>query len=255
MMATVTSGRSRLRLVTLNTWKGEGAYSARLTEMAAGLVALAPDIVALQEVFAAPKAGHHTAAHLAQALDMTATALPLRHKSRKVDGHAVESTSGLAVLSRLPVRSQRAVMFTGDHRDGDRAALIVDLDIDGQTTTVACLHLTHLEDADRLRRQQWREAEAALSGCANVLVAGDFNAPIEVFDLAGGRLADSRQACGEPARSTVIDGPPQCIDHVLFASAGAWRPTRWATALAEPGPRTGVTASDHLAVVVDFTAA
>lgn len=31
-----------LRLVTLNTWKGDGAYAKRLAAMTAGLAALSP---------------------------------------------------------------------------------------------------------------------------------------------------------------------------------------------------------------------
>ena len=36
----------RLRIVTLNTWKGDGAYRARLEAMAVGLATLQPDLVA-----------------------------------------------------------------------------------------------------------------------------------------------------------------------------------------------------------------
>jgi endonuclease/exonuclease/phosphatase family metal-dependent hydrolase len=238
-----------LRLATLNTWKGDGAYCQRLAAMTAGLTALNPDVIALQEVLAAPDAGCDTAGHLAKALDMTASVLPLRHKIREVEGRAVDSTSGLALLSRLPVRASRPLSLTGDKRDGERAALIADLEVDGQMLTVACLHLTHLRQAAELRRQQWREVEAALASSPIAVAAGDFNAPVETLDLAASRFADSRQTCGDPSRSTFIaDAAGPCIDHVLFAGL---KPTGWQTALGE-ADADGITPSDHLAVVADF---
>ncbi|HEX9461032.1 MAG TPA: endonuclease/exonuclease/phosphatase family protein [Alphaproteobacteria bacterium] len=244
-----------MRVVTLNTWKGDGDYAARLAAMAAGLAALRPDIVALQEVLKAPEAGHDTAAHIANALKLTASVLPLRWKVRTVDGRAVDSTSGLALLSRAPLRNPRSVRLASDPRDGERAALIADMAMDGQMLTVACLHLTHLSDADELRRQQWREVAAALPGTVPVVVAGDFNAPIETFDLTDSRFADSRQTCGEPVQSTVLGHAPASFDHVLFSPGCGLVPTRWRTALGESQPGTTVTPSDHLAVVVDFEAA
>jgi endonuclease/exonuclease/phosphatase family metal-dependent hydrolase len=242
-----------LRLVTLNTWKGDGAYSERVAAMTAGLTSLNPDVIALQEVFAAPEAGYDTAAQLARSLGMTASVLPMRRKVRAVEGRSVDSTSGLAVLSRLPVRSSRSVPLMADRRDGERAALLADLEMDGRTLTVACLHLTHLRGADDLRRRQWREVGDALAECRIAVAAGDFNASADVFDLIGGRFADSRRACGEPPRSTLIaDASSACIDHVFFSTTGGLKPTHWQTALGDPNPDTGVTPSDHLAVVTDF---
>lgn len=245
-----------MRVATLNTWKGDGDYAARLAAMAAGLAAVRPDIVALQEVLKAPEAGHDTVGHIGHALNLTAAVLPLRRKVRTVDGRAVDSTSGLALLSRAPLRNPRSVPLTSDPRDGERAALIADMEMDGRTVAVACLHLTHLPDADELRRQQWREVEAALGTGSTVIVAGDFNAPVELFALSGGRFADSREVCGEPVQSTVLgDDAPASFDHVLFSPGRGLVPTRWRTALGEPPSGTTVTPSDHLAVVVDFEAA
>ncbi len=241
-----------MRLVTLNTWKGDCDYSLRLADMADGLAALHPDIVTLQEALGAPAAGHDTAGTLAARLNMAVTALPLRRKRRTVDRETVESTSGLAVLSRWPVLSQREVPLTADPRDGERAALIADLDVDGRTVTVACVHFTHLRDADELRRRQWHEVVAALPNDRPVIVAGDFNAPIETFDLSERRFADARQACGEPVQSTVLGDAPASYDHVLFATGRGLKPVCWQTALREPQPGTTQTPSDHAAVVVDF---
>ena len=246
-----TLGGPRLRLVTLNTWKGDGAYARRLTAMASGLAALSPDVVALQEALMAPEPGYDTAAHLATSLRMTAASLPLRRKSRMVEGRRVESTSGLAVLSRLPIRAQRHAPLTTDPRDGERAVLIVDIEAPGRTIAVACVHLTHLPDADGQRRRQWREVEAAVAGsAAAAIVAGDFNAPIGAFDL--GSFADSRQACGEHETATLVEDPAACIDHVLFTNGRGLTATGWRTALGSPPPGCAAAPSDHLAVVADF---
>ena len=242
----------QFRIVTLNTWKCDGDYAARLATMARGIAALAPDVVALQEAFAAPEAGHDTAACLARALSMAVTSLPLRRKYRALGGRSLSSTSGLAILSPSPARAQRSVFVTDDPRDGERAALIAECAIANRVVTLACLHLTHLDGEDELRRRQWREIEVALAQAKPAIVAGDFNAPIETFGLGTSRFADSRQACGEPARPTTDEPAVGCIDHVLFSRDGGLRPLRWTTALTEPGT-TGVAASDHRAVVVDFT--
>ena len=240
-----------LRLVTLNTWKGDGAYAKRLAAMTAGLAALSPDIVTLQEVLAVPESGCDTAARLAAALGLNAATLPLRRKPRVVADRLVDSTSGVAILSRYPLRSQRAVPLSVDPRDGERAALIAEIDVQGRSITVVCVHFTHLGDAGELRRRQWREVRAAVAGRAPAIIAGDFNAPIEGFDL--GAFADSRQACAQAATSTVLDpNVPACLDHVLCSGRGLGA-IGWRTALGAPPPGCEAVPSDHLAVVVDFT--
>jgi len=237
-----------VRLITLNTWKGDGAYTKRLDAMAAALAALSPDIVTLQEVLAAPAAGYDTAAHLARSLGMSAAVLPLRHKPRLVEGRTVDSTSGLAVLSRWPIQAKRSVPLAADARDGERAALIAGIDMQGKSITIACIHLTHLSDGKELRRQQWRQVAAALSGPGSAIVAGDFNATIGTFDLNG--FTDARQACGAPETPTAVyETAPACIDHVLAKGLTA---TGWRTALGHAPPGCEAVPSDHLAVVVDF---
>ena len=65
-----------MRILTLNTWKCDGAYRPRLQAMAQGLAALAPDVILLQEVFATEDDRADTAGYLAQALSMWATRAP-----------------------------------------------------------------------------------------------------------------------------------------------------------------------------------
>jgi endonuclease/exonuclease/phosphatase family metal-dependent hydrolase len=59
-----------MRLVSLNTWKGEADYPRRVQAMAEGQAELAPDVVALQEDLRSSDGLTHTAGALAQALGL-----------------------------------------------------------------------------------------------------------------------------------------------------------------------------------------
>jgi endonuclease/exonuclease/phosphatase family metal-dependent hydrolase len=225
-----------MRLVTLNSWKGDGTYGRRLDAMAAGLSQLAPDIIALQEVLLAPSLGHDTAGHLATALGMTGVNLPLRRKQRDIQGQRADSWSGLAILSKHPILGSRAIALPMDDRDGERAALLARFD----GFTLACLHLTHLADAGDLRIRQFQTIADGLDGPA--ILAGDFNTPADRLDL--GRFTDCRGALGVTASPTVLGGG--CVDHVL---AFGPKPHHLHHALDPAAP---CPASDHWAVVADL---
>lgn len=240
-----------MRLVSLNTWKCDGAYSRRLTRMGEGLAALSPDVIALQEVFIAPDLGCDTTVFLAQALDMKRAVVPLRRKDRTVEGQVVDSWSGLAILSRNPILSQRTLVLPSDPRDGERAALAVDLAFEDRKITLVTLHLTHLGDGNALRRRQWERIVAATADSATVLAAGDFNAPADLF-AKDRRFRECRRHLGLAPRPTLIGGGPMdCIDHIFFSRDGSLRPVGCHEAMTAADR--DVAASDHCAVCVDFT--
>ena len=140
----------KLTLVTLNTWKGEGDYPARLSAMGDLLEELNPDLVFLQEVLAIPGTDIDTAKILAERLGCRAVSHPARNKPRRIDGEVYHSTSGLALLSRLELRSAQSVSLPTDPADGERIAQIVECDIGdaGMPPLIAVnLHLSHLPDA------------------------------------------------------------------------------------------------------------
>jgi endonuclease/exonuclease/phosphatase family metal-dependent hydrolase len=114
-----------------------------------------PDILLLQECFAAPQLGYDTTAALAGATGFHSASWPGRRKVRLCEGAEAVSTSGLAVLSRHPIRRWRIVPLPSDPRDGERAALFAEIDHPAGTILVVSLHLTHLRDAQALRRQQF----------------------------------------------------------------------------------------------------
>jgi len=238
---------TRLRLISLNLWKNDGDYPARLHRILADLRPWAADLIAVQEAFAAPSLGLDSAAFLADGLGLQVTSLPLRQKPRQVDGQWVESSSGQALLSRWPVQASRCLALPSDPADGERAALLVDLLCAGHRVTVAVLHLTHLAGAQDLRRQQWRAIADGLAVAPLAVAAGDFNTPLAALAPEQQGFRDCRASCGQPARSTLISGgDPGGIDHVLVR--GAVQVLGWQIILDHPTP----VASDHCGVLVDL---
>jgi len=235
-----------MRVVTLNTWKGDGDYADRLAAMARGLEDLSPDVVLLQEVLDAPSLGLHTGHALGRHLGLNVINLPLREKKRVVEGHRVDSRSGLAVRATLSIPLPSAP------EDGERAALVVEINAPHGPTTVTNLHLTHLDDP-ALRRRQLEAAKQVAKRPGTALIGGDFNAHVEDFHLAGSGWRDCRSELGHAPRSTLVgqpDGP--CLDHLLWSGHGR-PPKSWRVDLDRVCDKGLPVISDHCAVVVDFT--
>ncbi|WP_421936073.1 endonuclease/exonuclease/phosphatase family protein [Phenylobacterium sp.] len=234
----------RLRVVTLNTWKNDGDYPARLTRIADGLAALDPDVVCLQECFAG--GGHDTARVLSDALNLQLYAAPARAKVRELKGAAVDSTSGLAILTRLPGRAETLGLISHP-TDGERIAQ--------RFTTfrlrILNLHLSHLRGGAGavLRRRQLDEALdwARRDRSGSLLVCGDLNA-----GRGDPELAPLRAAAGDELGSTLHAAGEGCaIDHAILLDPGDLDVSRRVRALATPDSD-GRYPSDHAAVVVDL---
>ena len=134
------------RLLTLNTWKCDGAYRERLALMAPQLRALAPDAVALQECFLTVDGSADTAGLLCAATGLQATAVRARHKLRTFEGRQVASWSCQTLLGAHRVLRSQEVVLPSPPGDDDRRAQLVQLDVHGYRVTVANVHLTHLPD-------------------------------------------------------------------------------------------------------------
>jgi endonuclease/exonuclease/phosphatase family metal-dependent hydrolase len=243
-----------MRVVTLNTWKNDGDYLRRLPLMRDGLAALGPDIVCLQECFVG--GGEDTAAWLAAELGLALHAAPARAKPRPHLGADVESTSGLAILTRFQGATSAVSPLVSHPADGERIAQRLDCAVDGWPLRILNLHLTHLR-GDRgadLRAEQFVQAlawaEQGLEG--GLIVAGDLNArardpalaPIASLPgLAGPTLIGPR---GEDVRET-----DEAIDHCVLLRPGAWRAAPPIRAL-DQADTEGWHPSDHAAVVVDL---
>ena len=258
-----------LRIVTLNSWKCDGAYGARLDAMASGLAALNADVICLQECFATlPQAASEhgndampaadTASALAHRLDMGLYAAPARRKRRIHKDTPLLSTSGLAILTRLDAGEMETLALPTDPRDGERIAQSLILHDTHAGLRVVNTHLTHLRDAGGLRAAQ---IEAILNLWCNpeaepVVIAGDLNAPLSAPELEALRHRAGLDRGPVPPGAwpaTLIGaaGPGRAVDHILLlrgAGRDGPRLTARRLVLDTPDAR-GVHPSDHAGVL------
>ncbi len=177
-----------LRVITINTWKGEGLYDWRLQLMGRDLYALEPNIVCLQEAVRSADFQVDTAAFLADYLDMEMIYLPARYKKRAIgsrqdkDSCEFLSHSGLAILSTSSIDRHWADSMPTHPDDSERMALSAQIYHNSRLITVTNLHLTHLPDAGDLRYQQFLSILQQNSGAASRstwICCGDFNQRID----------------------------------------------------------------------------
>ena len=258
-------------IVTLNTWKGDGDYAARLPLMAEGLAALDADVVCLQECFAAwpgsgadPAAGDgslaDTAAELARRLDLRLFHAPARWKPRVFRGAPRPSTSGLAVLTRLAAGPMEVLQLPSDPRDGERIAQGLEVRTARARLRIVNLHLTHLRDAAALRAEQLAAVLARWGGDGTATVlAGDFNATFDDVALAPLRSRDDLDVGPAPPAfwpGTLVDRPERAIDHVLLLRGdGAGLAIAARRPVLDRPDAAGVHPSDHAGVLVELAPA
>jgi endonuclease/exonuclease/phosphatase family metal-dependent hydrolase len=259
-----------MRLVTINTWKGDGAYHQRLALLSSGLQALSPDIVCLQESLRTHDGCLDTARHLARQLGMIRTWVPLRLKDRLVDGQRRSCFSGMAILSRHPILQTCRISLPPHPEDLDRVAHWVDISAGPHRWRIVNLHLTHISGAHRLRQAQLAVILATARHDAQpdvVWLCGDFNGPAADLELrmlkhpVNGTVIDAYIAAKGPLPGTTFPVWPghtegRRIDRILMiAKAGACLPVceQAATIFNEPDI-SGHYASDHAGVMVDIDA-
>jgi endonuclease/exonuclease/phosphatase family metal-dependent hydrolase len=262
-----------LSLVTLNTWKCDGDYPRRLELMRAGLQALRPDIVLLQEAFVTEGGEHDTAHTLASALQAELCFEPARFGERQFQGGCGNSWSGLAVLSRLPMRRATRLELPTHPEDGDRMAQLVEFDVDGERLLVINTHLTYLRPEDEVRcaqmanilRHPWLGEDYAA-----ILLGGDLNdgpdgVLLEWLGLRKGwRVVDCDEFLNgrRPRHSTLRDhkavkGSPLGDNYDYILLLEHLMPSRIDLlasdyVLDEPDPATGLYPSDHFGVRLRF---
>lgn len=255
-------------LLTINSWKCDGAYAQRMRLLAQGLIDLAPDVVALQEAFTAGDGSADTAARLAAATGLRALQAPARPRLRWLDGREVPSFSGQAVLTRLAVQHAQSLTLPSSDADGGRVAQVVQLQLGGYSVTVANVHLSHVGGAcgDALRQRQLRSVLDHLDQIGPrslTVVCGDFNAPLSspalsAFMGAPWHLQDSFELVAQPREPTHVDGSGhgQVLDHVLVVPSlclDQVQVTSAATVLRADRPDSrGIAPSDHSALQVGW---
>lgn len=238
-----------IRLVTLNTWKDEGDWTARMAAIGAGLTALQPDIICLQEVYVG--GGRDTGQWLAAALGRHCTHLAAREKLRG----GIPSSSGVAILSRMPPTGSIAIALPTTPDDGGRNALIARLATPQGPVAVASLHLSHLRspDAGPLRAAQLAALVAAADADMPLILAGDFNAPATAPELAllqaPGWTSTAPLLAGQ---SSLIGRPAALIDHVAIRAPSGNLGMHQAQIVLDRPDAAGVMPSDHAGVLAEL---
>ena len=226
-----------MRLATFNVLHGRAPADGRvdLDRFASAVATLDADVLALQEVdraqprsgsadltAVAAEAGAYTCARFVPAL------LGEPGSWRPTDDGCADGSQayGVALLSRLPVLSERTVrlpalrvpvpvVFSGRRRvqvvrDEPRVAAVARLATDGGALTVVSTHLSFLAGWNLL---QLRRLVQGLAGEQRLVVAGDLNLPSDQVVRTSG-LRPLAAGATFPAHA-----PVRQIDHLLGRGA------------------------------------
>lgn len=244
-----------IRVATLNVRNTADRWLSRRHLLAHQLVALAPDIIGLQELRRFPSQGRWIVDRV-EALSRGALRLD-RRPAWKTGGWAW--WEGIAVLSRLEVADHDVLALGGQGRIAQRLTVRLDANQGGELD----FYNTHLASGDRAMKQ--RQAArlvdwmATREGRAQVLV-GDFNsgpgspavAVVEsrmqsAFALAHGREPEWT-APTALRRSSAPDHERKVLDYVFVDDRVRVIDAR--LAFDRPGPADpSLMASDHLGLV------
>lgn len=258
-----------VRVLTLNIWNRGGPWDERLALIRAGLAALRPDVVCLQEVLALE--GFDQAALIAAAGDYHVA------YGRDGDDHY---PFGNAILSRWPITRRAVRPLPRGGTDENRSVTFAALATPYGTLPVFSTHLNWKLHHGHVRVQQVRELVAFVDRETDeaelpAIVAGDFNAEPESDEIRylrgltglGGEcvyFCDAWAAAGDGSPGATFvrrngyarndQEPDRRIDYVFVRGPnerleGVVR----ACALAFDGAVDGVWASDHLGVFATIT--
>jgi endonuclease/exonuclease/phosphatase family metal-dependent hydrolase len=269
-----------LRFLTLNLWGENGPWQERMEVFAAGMAALAPDVVGLQEVREAPGRVPNQAAELAR-----------RHGFHHVFAPSSAwggGQEGLAIVSRFPIGAHEAQPLP--HSTEKEGRIILSARIDAPTDAggsfwVHTTHLSYREAEGRQREDQVMFVDKVVAAHANdqiQIAMGDFNTVPESDEirwLTGMTTLDGRRVFYQDAWARAHRGeaatgvtwtransniewmhwltPERRIDYIFTTQArrdrrGAVHGARVVFDEPRVGPDgTRVFASDHFGVVTD----
>jgi len=266
-----------LRFLTLNLWGENGPWQARMQIVADGVAALAPDVIALQEVREVPGRVPNLAAEIARPHGWHHVFAP---STAWGGGH-----EGLAIVSRFPIGAHEAQPLPHSTDKEGRIVLSARVDADGGAFWVHTTHLSFRETEGRQREDQVMFVDKIVAAHANdhvQLVMGDFNAVPESDEirwLTGMTTLDGRRVAYQDAwaRANLTSGasgvtwtranpyvdlmywlrPERRLDYIFTTAVRRdRRATIHGARVVLDEPRVGadgarVFASDHFGVVAD----
>ncbi|MFE8014464.1 endonuclease/exonuclease/phosphatase family protein [Streptomyces antibioticus] len=272
-----------MRVVTWNLWWRFGPWEARQKAILSVLRELRPDVVGLQEVWAA--GGENLAGWLADELGLywawAPSPAPERWRRRLPEGEEGGVDIGNAVLSRWPVIAQDTLLLPvpDDLADG-RLALYARLAAPAYEVPFFTTHLTSAPGASAVRQEQVGSLARFVARHKGdtpfpAVVTGDFNAwpdsdEVRLFGgyktssaVPGQVLLDAWEYAepGAPAATWSAENPYAArllepsvrIDYIHVGPPGPVGEGHVrAVRRAGHGPVDGVWPSDHAAVVADL---
>ena len=261
-----------MRIITWNLWwRFGGSWRERGSRIVARLDQLEPDIVGLQEVWAAP--GTNQADVIANALGMHAAFAgpslpPVPFPADNPERRGVEL--GVGLVSRWPFLEVRHVALPTTHRPFSPVVLLATVEhpsgplhvLTGATEWEPAYADDHLAQTRRLAQLA---SSPALDGPLPVLLAADLNAApssVELEPLLQVMIDTWTAAGGDPSARTLRSEHPfapreatkqldQRIDYVLARPGRAGDSLTVDRASVVGDPVAGLHPSDHDAVVVD----
>src|SRR5688572_23089807 len=183
-----------LRVLTINLWGEQPPLERRMALLVEGIAALAPDVVALQEVQDRPPGLPNQAESVARATGMHSIFTPAVAFR---GGH-----EGLAILSRLPIVAKEGRPLP--HATNEEARALLSAAIDVGASAPVWVHTTHLNyrlQHGRQREDQVMAVEEVVASRPDAvpqIVMGDFNARPEADEirwLTGLATLGGRRTC------------------------------------------------------------
>ena len=256
------SGSKAISFVTLNTWKGDGAYIDRIKLIREQAAHLKADIMLLQEVFEAESCGYNTAKYLAENLGMAFAAQPARRKVRRVGNAGIITSSGLAVLTRGKIISNDLLTLDSDPIDGERISQFVEIKLKNIHILVVNTHLTHLENRDQLRIEQLTQTLNCLGNTEKydlIVLGGDLNCFPDskpVSWLHDTHLIETQEACHHLGKSfgTINSGADQKqVDYIFKLGNSRFQLEDVRRVFDRSCPTKNIYPSDHFGVWARFS--
>lgn len=268
-----------LRVLTLNLWNVSEPCEARMAVVRAGIAALQPDLIGLQEVITR-RDGFDQAA-----LALDGLGYHLCHAASyrwaeqgRVALDATGDTFGNAIASRWPIVAHERIALPGHESGEQRCALAARVAAPFGAVPIVCTHLNWRFEHGAIReRQVLAVAELATRWARDAafppLIVGDLNADpdaTEIRYLCGLASLDGDSTYFQDAWRVRGSGPGFTWDNRNPYTAMMFEPDRrldyvlvgladlngrgWIerVALAFTEPVDGIWASDHFGVVADI---